>query len=60
MICCSNIINILQNRKNSGIIDIFGITRVECEVIYDKFEVSILTQYLVESQRPWIRYDIIY
>ena len=30
-----NIINILWNRKNSGIIDIYGIT----QVVYNKFEV---------------------
>ena len=42
MICRSlkcNVIYILRNKKNSGIINTFGITRVECEVIYNKFEV---------------------
>ena len=34
-----NVTYILQNRKNSGIIDILGITRVECKVVYNKFEV---------------------
>ena len=42
MICCRlkcNITYILWNRKNAGIIDIFGITCVECEIVYNKFEV---------------------
>jgi len=42
IICSSlkcNVIYILRNRKDSGIINMFGITRVECAVIYNKFRV---------------------